>query len=112
MMQIEQTVMLELPVYQEDLDKIKAKKPKFNCLQDQFIELLNSRKVELAEVQRATKIPWGTLQGWYAGDVNCQMADGNLLALARFFNVTVDYLVYGIGDDTPAYEKIDNKESA
>lgn len=85
------------------------KKESINCLQDIFIELLDDRKVQLADVQRGTGIAWGTIHGWYCGDVKSQLADKNLLKLAQFFNVSIEYLCFGIGDDKEAFEKfIDN----
>ena len=85
------------------------KKESINCLQDMFIELLDSRRVQLADVQKGTGIAWGTLHGWYCGDVTSQLADKNLLKLAQYFNVSLEYLCFGIGDDSEAFEKfIDN----
>lgn len=98
----------ELPVYPEDLEKSKKKKDSVNCLQDILIELLDARGVQLSDVQKATKIPWGTLIDWYSGDNETQRTDENLLRLAQYFNVTIEYLCYGIGDDSAAYEKFDN----
>lgn len=94
----------ELPVYPEDLEKVKAKKQSINCLQDMLIELMDKRGVSLADIQKTTSIPWGTLHGWYTGDVIAQKADKNLLALAQYFKVPLEYLVYGIGSDEPIFE--------
>lgn len=84
------------------------KKQSMNCLQDMLLELMDTRKVSLAEIHKATEIPWGTLQGWHDGDVRCQMADKNLYRLAKFFNVPLEYLVYGIGSDEPIFEQFNN----
>jgi hypothetical protein len=90
----------ELP--QDNLEAVKKKK-KTNCLQEMIIELMNERKLTDAEVVKATSIPWGTWSGWVNGDVNCQLADDNLKRLMQFFNVHLEFLVYGIGDGEPAF---------
>lgn len=101
----------ELPIYQEDLERIKNKKQSVNCLQEIFAELMEKRKVSLAEVQKETKIPWGTLHGWMKGEVEAQKADRNLLALAQYFKVSLEYLVYGIGSDEPVFETFDGESA-
>jgi hypothetical protein len=88
------------------------KRERVNCLQDMLLELMHERKISLATIQKTTGIPWPTLIGWHSGDVACQMADKNLLALARFFNVSLEYLVYGIGDDAPAFGSLSNGEAS
>lgn len=100
----------ELPVYEDDLGKARKKRPQVNCLQDMLLELMNKRMVTLAQIHKATKIPWATLQNWHDATVNSQLADKNLLELARFFNVSLFYLVYGIGTDEPAF--LNDDESA
>ena len=108
----------QLPMFNDlpQTDEPKKKKS-MNVLSEMFRELLDGDldenfqpipggrpKTELAQVQKATGIPWGTLQGWYDGDVKCQMADENLYKLCKFFDVPFEYLVYGIGSDKPMYE--------
>lgn len=97
----------ELP--QTDEPKKKQGEPE-NCLQDMLLELMNERKVTLAAIQRATEIPWGTLMDWHNGGVRTQKADRNLLKLAQFFNVSTDYLCWGIGEDSPFYGKFKEEE--
>lgn len=80
----------ELPVTDEAKPKLKV-----NNLQENFIFLLNKKKVELAEVKKATSIPWGTLYAWYKGDVGAQMLDINVKELADYFEVSVDELAFG-----------------
>jgi len=75
-------------------DEAKKDKVKVNNLQENFIFLLNESKESLAEVQRETMIPWGTLYGWYIGEVASQMLDINVKELANHFNVTVDDLAF------------------
>lgn len=98
----------ELPVYQEDLDKIKTKKRPSNCLQEIVIELMNERGLKDADIIRATGIAWGTWMGWVNGDVGSQLADENLKKLMHFFNVHLEYLVYGIGDGRPMSDDFKN----
>lgn len=83
------------------------RKPRVNCLQDMLIEIMNERGLKDAEIVKATNIPWATFHGWVSGEVSCQLADQNLLRLAQFLNVSLEYLVYGIGDDDPYFNKFD-----
>jgi hypothetical protein len=66
---------------------------------------MDERKVNPAQIQKATGVPWSTLQGWISGDASTQLADKNLLALARYFNVSLYYLLYGIGSDEPYFRE-------
>lgn len=90
--------------------KVKKEKPRINCLQDMVIELMNERGLKDADIIKAIGIPWSTWHGWVSGDVRCQMADDNLKKLMKFFNVHLEYLVYGIGDDSPAFEEEKKEE--
>jgi methionine salvage enolase-phosphatase E1 len=106
----EQTPMFEeLPVYPEDLEKAKNKKPKVNNLQEIVIELMNERGLKDVDVVKATGIPWGTWMGWINGEVKAQLADDNLKKLMQYFNVHLEYLVYGIGTDEPAFKEFDGE---
>lgn len=82
---------------------------KVNCLQDMLLELMDKRQVTLAQIQRETNIPWSTLQGWHDGNANSQLADKNLLRLAQFFKVPLEYLVYGLGSDEPLFDEFEDK---
>lgn len=89
-----------------DLVKVKAIRESVmapNCLQDMLLELMNDRKVEPKHIHEATGIPYSTLSEWYLGRVKVQALDGNILALAKFFNVSIHYLAFGVGDDGPAF---------
>lgn len=99
----------ELPVYPEDLERIKQKKPKVNALQDVVIDLMNARGLKDADIIKATGIPWATWDGWITGKVGTQLADENLKKLMQFFNVHLEFLVYGIGNGEPAFEKFEDK---
>jgi hypothetical protein len=85
---------------------------KVNCLQDQLLDLMNERGVSLAEIQASTGIPWGTLMAWHDGKFGSQLADKNLLRLAQFFKVPLEFLVYGLGSDEPLFEEFNNDETA
>lgn len=92
----------DLPVYQEDLDKIKAKKPKVNALQEIVIEIMNELGLKDADIIKGTTIPWPTWHGWITGDVKCQLVDNNLQELYRFLkllmpDLTLEYLCFGTG---------------
>lgn len=69
------------------------------CIQEILIELMNDWKVELATIQKETGIPWGTLYGFYKGDIKAPILNGNILALANFFNCSISYLAFGIGEE-------------
>lgn len=81
------------------MDNIVDERGIDNCLQDMFLELMNERKCTLADIQRDTGIPFGTIYAWYRGEVRAQLLDRNVLALARYFDVTLEYLAFGIGQD-------------
>jgi hypothetical protein len=106
----EKNLLLLAPEEMPVTDEAK-KKPRINCLQEMLLELMDRDKVELVDIQKATGIKWPTLYGWYKGEVNAQMADENLLKLAKFFNVSLEYMCFGIGDDSPRYEEFDNEKT-
>lgn len=84
----------ELPA--TDPAKKKEKKVSINILQENLLRLMDRDKVELATIQKATGCPWGTLYGFYKGSVTAQLLDLNIKELADFFDVSVDYLAFGI----------------
>lgn len=86
-------------------DAKKKERPRVNCLQEMLLELMDERKVSLSQIQKATGIPWGSLMDWHNGTVRAQMADKNLLKLGQFFNVSLYYLLYGIGDDRAEFDE-------
>lgn len=91
-------------------DPGRPKKPRVNCLQETVIEFMDEFNLKDADVIRGTGIKWPTWHGWITGDVNCQLADQNLFKLWMFVNkfkkISLEYLLYGIGDDG------ENNESA
>lgn len=98
----ETTLIPDLPVYQDDLAKIKAKKPQVNALQEIVIEIMNELGLKDVEVVKETKIPFTTFYDWVSGQTRTQLADENLLKLFVFFrekmpDLTLEYLIYGTG---------------
>ena len=61
-------------------------------------ELLTAKNINLAKVVKDTGIPFTTLDDWANGRTT-PMADENLKKLANYFNVTMEYLCFGIGPD-------------
>lgn len=90
-------------------DEPKKKREKVNCLQDILIELMERDKVGLADVQKETGIPWGSLYGWYKGDVQAQLLDWNIFKLAKYFNVSIHYLAFGVGTDENVFDNDDDQ---
>lgn len=89
---------LSIPGFDELPVDASAKKESVarNKLQVIFIMLLNQKGVLLSDVSRATGIPLSTLQDWYKGQSDYHFADIRLLKLARYFNVSMEYLLFGI----------------
>lgn len=111
MSEIKKNETIPLPLSMPQSDPAKPQE-KVNCLQDMLLELIDKRDVTLAQIQRATEIPWSTLMGWHDGTSGAQLADKNLLRLAQFFKVPLEYLVYGIGSDEDQYERFNGGASA
>lgn len=88
------------------------KTPSVNCLQEILNELMDVNKVEAADIHRATGIAYTTIHDWIHGNVRAQLADRNLLKLAQYFNVSLEYLCFGIGDSVPVFEKFKDEFSA
>lgn len=66
-----------------------------NMLSVQMNRLMNYKRIEAADIHRATGISFSTLGDWVLGGVEVQMLDDNIKKLARYFGCTVDYLAYG-----------------
>jgi transcriptional regulator with XRE-family HTH domain len=92
-------------------DEPSKKREKVNCLSDILLELMDSRKIEPAQIHKATGIAYTTLSDWMSGKVGTQMADKNLLKLAQFFSVSLEYLCYGIGSEEYPYERFDKDKT-
>lgn len=95
----------ELPIDNPDGAK-RVKSP--NILQEILAELMSARGVEMADIHKATGIPYPTLCDWAFGKVQTQKLDRNILKLAQYFNVSIEYLGFGIGDDSAPFEKFKN----
>jgi hypothetical protein len=92
----EQAPLFEnLPVYEEDLERLKKKRKDFqNQLPEQLNRLMDLFKVEASNIYKETGIPPATLSGWTNSNVETQMLDDNIKKLARYFGVSVDFLAY------------------
>jgi hypothetical protein len=88
---------IEMPVHQEDLDRLNEKrKPKDfnNVLGVQICRLMKFLKVDLGQVSRETQISYTTIYGWVNKNVEVQPLDNNVKVVARYFQVSVDYLAF------------------
>lgn len=83
------------------IDNPETERKMLNCLQEMMLELMEKKGCSLADIQRETSIPWGTLYAWYIGDVRSQLLEHNVLVLAKYFGVPLEYLAFGIGDSEP-----------
>ncbi len=95
---------------QTDLPKTKRKETS-NCLGEMLRQLMDERGLKDADVVKHTGIAWSTWFGWITEDVQCQLTDDNLLKAMRFFNVHLEYLVYGIGDGEKAFNEFNENEN-
>ncbi len=76
-----------------------------NCLSEILRELMDERGIEPKHIYEATGIPFSSISDWYLGKVKAQTLNGNILALAQFFNVSIHYLAFGIGSDDPVFDE-------
>ena len=75
-----------------------------------LLELMDERKLKDADVVKATGISCSVWHGWITGITKTTMLDGNILAISRYFNVSINYLAFGVGDSNPYYKDELNKE--
>jgi hypothetical protein len=86
------------------------KKPEIeNCLTEILNEVFFERKLTEAKVARDTDIPFTTLNDWLNGRVQKQTLGKNIPKLARYLNLSIEYMVYGIGSDDPIYKQEGDK---
>lgn len=111
---IEHNIPLFENIPQDNPDGKKDERPKRyrNCLADIFHELISERKISLAKVHKETGIPFPTLDDWIKGTSKSQLTDDNLMILARYLNVGLEYLCYGLGDDEDFLESEDDPKVA
>lgn len=83
--------------------KVSLKKSE-NVLKEILEELMEERNVTLADIHRKTGIAWSTLQDMKNGKNRYQKLNKNILELAKFFNVSIHYLCFGVGSDEPVFE--------
>lgn len=94
-----------LPLFSEELpmDNPNAKKistPE-NKLPEMMRKLMDKKGVNPADIEKALsgKIAWTTLMAWYRGIYKTQLLDERLALLAAYFEVSLEYLCFGIGAD-------------
>lgn len=103
----------ELPITDPENAKKKIKKEsKHNCLQDMILELMTERGLKDADMVKALNMPWATWSDWIHKKNSTQLTGDDLYNLMMFFNVHLEYLVYGIGNGEPAFEKFDEMRMA
>ncbi|HEY1055694.1 MAG TPA: helix-turn-helix transcriptional regulator [Emticicia sp.] len=90
--------------------KNREKKKLQICFQDIFLELMNDWKIQVTDVREATDIPWSTLHDWYTGK-RTPFLDANLMALKNYFNCSLEYLLFGIGEEPVVPENLKRKKS-
>jgi DNA-binding Xre family transcriptional regulator len=102
-LKIQPATLIDCPVYKEDLARIKAKKVKDfeNLLPEQLNRLMNYKRIEAADIHKATGISHSTLSEWICGKVRVQLLDDNIKKIARYFDCSIDFLVYA----TPRCER-------
>ena len=94
--EINQTALFEnIP---QDNFPTRKQKTFNNCVADTLNEILFERKLTLARVQKDTNIPFPTLDDWIKGK-SVPLADDNLMVLAKYLNVTLEFLCFGLGQE-------------
>lgn len=96
-LKIAKATLLDCPVYKDDLERVKAKikrKDFQNALSMQLNRFMNYRRIEAADIHRATGISFSTMSEWINNKVACQMLDDNIKKLARYLDCSIDFLVY------------------
>jgi plasmid maintenance system antidote protein VapI len=84
--------------------EVEARKPSHDgvCFDEILNELMSEREVSSVKLHRATGIPESTISEYITGKTK----HPNIVhayRIARFFNCTIDYLVFGLGDSDPYY---------
>lgn len=98
------TLVPEIPMDNPDALKKKKKKEIANCLTDILNEIFFERKLTVSKVVKDTGIPFTTLDDWMNGRTEVQYLDENIAKLARYLNVSIEYMAFGIGEDDPIYK--------
>lgn len=83
---------------------------RYACLVSEVLfELMEKHGINRQQLADTTGVPYTTLQGW-TESAEPKVQD-NLIKIAKFFNVSLEYLCYGIGLDEDDYERLlDEKE--
>jgi plasmid maintenance system antidote protein VapI len=76
----------------------KDSKPKkyTNCIAEILHEIMEEKKTALPRVHGETGIPFSTLYEWITGKA-IPITDESIMILAKHLNVTLEYLLFGIG---------------
>lgn len=89
--------LLLVPIEQlPQTDEAKKEKVSINQLQENLLKLMTRDKVEPADIQKETGIPFPTLHGWYCADVRSQLLDINIKELADYFDCSIDFMAFSI----------------
>lgn len=67
-------------------------------------ELINNRDITLRELSKQTKVPQPTLSSYLAGAGSSKPQ--HIRALAKFFGVSMEFLLFGEDDRPPTLEEV------
>lgn len=104
-MEFDQDQPALFPKEQLKMDRPELAREIGNCLSEMLRDLMIHYKVNQHDVATKAEIAESTLSEWLNGKVRFQQSDKRLFNLAKVFGVTVDYLLYGIGQDPEAPTK-------
>ena len=68
-------------------------------------ELLSNKKKKRVDLERNTGIPGSTIRSWITGSKPNAEA---LYKVSQYLNVSMEYLVTGVAEDTAEYERTEN----
>lgn len=80
------------------------------CFREILNELIDERGVSIISIHRGTGIAESTLSEYLSGKTK-QPNIVHAYRLSRFFNISIDYLVFGIGSDEPYYKGFDGESA-
>jgi hypothetical protein len=100
MKETKQPMLVDCPVYEDDLAKAQAKKKKSfqNIVVIQLNRLMTYFRLEAKDIHNKTGIPFPTLSDWVNGKVDAQMLDDNIPKIIKAIDpeMTIDFFAYGI----------------
>ncbi len=74
-------------------------------------ELIKERNLTLTDVSRESGVPLTTVWDWCNKERSCPMMGNNLLKIARYFNVNLMYLLFGIGEKESLFLPFSDEKS-